>query len=119
MSESPDEELLALSMAQTLSRSIALESKMPEEAFAAAVMRRIERSRRWRIARKVLPSVVLIPLVPPVHSFAVELSRLLTASLFPMNPGLLTELLVPINSVGAALALLLIILRVFYLKIFR
>lgn len=96
----------------------------PGEAFAADVMARVDRLRRRALMGWAAVAVVLLAatwlLSGPITNAANVLTQLLPRSLVEIEAGneLVAQLLAPINSVAAVVALGLFGLRLAYKKIF-
>lgn len=93
------------------------------DAFARGVMRRIDRARRTAMIAWSSVGVVLLVcaafLAPLLLDALGFVSQFLPVTLVEMEAGLLQQLLSPINSVAAAIAIGALALCRFYRRIFR
>ncbi|MDH5455740.1 MAG: hypothetical protein OEY37_06680 [Gammaproteobacteria bacterium] len=99
------------------------ESSLDDNAFAEDVMRMIDRQRRrtmllWSAGMLVAIACIAL-LAAPVITAMTMATELLPASLVSIETGWLQQLLAPVNSVAAALALGILVLRKFYRRLFR
>ena len=106
---------------QALFRQAAQE--FDRDAFTSQIMTRIDRNRRQTVALWSVAGVVALVIVTliaaPLTSAVGFASQLLPVSLVEIEADLLRQLLSPINSVAAALAVGALALRKFYMWIFR
>lgn len=93
------------------------------DAFQRRVMAGIDRQRRRTMAFWSLVGVVLLVIVSlvaaPVTSVVVTATQFLPTALVEIETDWLQQLLSPINSVAAAIAVGALALRKFYRRIFR
>ena len=100
----------------------ALFAQSPEprsaDSFTADVMNGTDKLKRWRLFKRICIGLLLALLLPPIQEYGLATTQLLLVTLIAMDGGLIAELLAPINSVGAALSLVLFSMRAFYLRLF-
>lgn len=99
------------------------ERRLDDVAFAEDVMRMIDRQRRrtmllWSAVMLAAIACIALLAAPVITAFTMA-TELLPASLVSIETGWLQQLLAPINSVAAALALGILVLRKFYRRLFR
>lgn len=91
----------------------------PAATFSNSVMLKVRRQGWRRRTIRWLPGLAFAPWLSDIQALAVDCSTLLMTSLFNTSPGLVTELLAPLNTVAGALAIALLGLRAVYLRLFR
>jgi hypothetical protein len=93
------------------------------DAFVRNVMARIDRERRRTLilwaSLGIAGIAVLALLAAPVLEAASMATRLLPVSLVDIETDWLRQLLAPINSIAAAIAITLLLVREFFRRIFR
>ena len=99
------------------------EQSFDREAFTRGVMHRIDRSRRLTVMLWSLAGIIAIAclalLAAPLTTAVGFASSLLPVELVDIETAWLQQLLSPINSVAAAIAVGALLLHRFYRRIFR
>jgi hypothetical protein len=94
------------------------EENLPADQFTTQVMQGARKVRVRAIARRALFAVLLAGLAMPLQDFALEFAHVLIVSLVQIENDLVAQLLAPINSVGGALSLTLLLIRAGHKKLF-
>lgn len=99
------------------------EQQFDDDAFVAGVMTQIDRERRTTLLIWTLLSLFIIAciavFVTPVIAAVNMATQLLPVSLVEIQTDWIRQLVSPINSVAAALALILFVIMKFFRRIFR
>lgn len=91
---------------------------LPEADFVADVLRETRRLRRRRIMLRALLAAATSLVAIPMQDMALGLVAVLTLTLVPIDNLLLSQLLMPINTVGGLLSLVILGLRLAHRRLF-
>ena len=83
----------------------------PSPVFTEKVMRQVDRSYRRAIMWRIASGVALFLIAIPLQDVAMALTELLVIELVDIPNQLMSDLLMPINSVGAVVSLSLLGVR--------
>ena len=90
----------------------------PSEAYTDRVMARIDKARSRTMVVGIVCSVLLAVIAVPAHEVALHIAEILLVPLIQLDDSLLAELLVPLNSVGAILSIVIVLMRIAHRKLF-
>ncbi len=82
-----------------------------DPAFTETVMAQVQQQHEQLRRRRMLVGILLGLLLIPLEDLAIGIAHLLAVSLIQIEHELASQLLAPINTVGALLSLVLLLLR--------
>jgi len=88
------------------------------EVFTMRVMSQTDNLKSRATIRRVFIGLALGLLTIPLQELAVPLTQLMVVSLFDLDNLVLAQVLAPLNTVGSALSMVLLGMRVVYKRIF-
>ena len=88
------------------------------EVFTMRVMSQTDNLKSRATIRRVFIGLALGLLAIPLQELAVPLTQLMVVSLFDLDNLVLAQVLAPLNTVGSALSMVLLGMRVVYKRIF-
>ncbi len=94
------------------------DSDLRDAEFTAEVIEQTDRSRVRRVALRLTTMLLLVFVAIPLQDVAHLLAEYLVVPLFPVDDDLLRLAFAPLNSVGAVLSGVLLLLRLVYRRIF-
>ncbi len=96
-----------------------LQGRTTTPVFVGAVAANVRGARRRKLAKRVLLMVLVAFFLAPVQDVALVFTQVLMTSLLTVEDRLVAQLPAPVNTVGSLLSALMLLLRVFYLRVFR
>jgi len=100
---------------ETLSRMLTQNQPvLPASSFVVDIKHGVSQINRRKLRSRVLWGAALALIAIPLQDVGVALTLVFATALVPLAPGVVADLLAPINSVGSVLSLVLLTIRWLY-----